>query len=142
MSATRRVNATGGSEATNRGQPKCSVPSNAGKKDDSDRHGILDFFLVTIGSSSDLFGSMRTIQRRTSARDTWPRLPTKRVNVPRRRQGALHNDANTASRRYVRCQDNKILFVGHFLHPLTNLMECDFGVKSDGVIFQFSLVAI
>lgn len=61
----------------NRGHTKFTVPSTAGRNDDNDRHGILDFFFVTIGSSSDLLGNMRTgLCGRTSARDTSLRLPT------------------------------------------------------------------
>lgn len=61
----------------NRGQMKCTVPSRAGRNDANERHGIFDFFLVTIGSSSGLLGNMGTgLWDRTSAHDTSLRLPT------------------------------------------------------------------
>lgn len=55
-----------------KGHNKCwIVPSKAGRNDDSDRHGILDFFLVTIGSLSDFVCNMGlSLDGRTSARDT------------------------------------------------------------------------
>lgn len=53
-----------------------TVPSRAGRNDDSDRHGILDFFLVTIGSSSDLVCNMGTWDTAGRPRATLLRLPT------------------------------------------------------------------
>lgn len=60
-----------------------TVPSRAGRKDDKDKHGIFDFFFVTIGSSSDLFGNIETsIEVRTSRATATPRLRLSRVPCP------------------------------------------------------------
>ena len=74
------ANATGGIEATKKRSFQ-NLPSKAGRNDDSERHGIFDFFLVTIGSFSDLVCNMRVSKTAGRPRATPPTADW-RVNVP------------------------------------------------------------
>lgn len=130
------ANATAGSEATlkKKGHYKCwIVPSKAGRNDDSDRHGILDFFLVTIGSLSDFVCNMGlSLDGRTSARDT-PHCQQSgsqgkarhvtRVNVPwrclkRYPQYSLYSLAVLYSRRAQTCLPMPFVITDYVTLPM------------------------